>query len=231
MAFLSKKRTALLLALYFIGYLLVIPVMIKNITLAINPSATVVNIPVSVFIHFVFLCICIYIAKPVWIDSIYKLKNNKRVFFKNLIKYIILILVVNALLGMFINLFSQSSNSENQISIIRNAKIAPLFIAFLSAFFAPILEETIFRGGVFSCLRKHHSYLFSMLISSFLFGFIHVMNSLFIGNFNDLIYLFLYMGLGMILSKSYEKSNSLLVSIGVHMGNNLVGLLGLFLSL
>ncbi len=229
--YLSKKRFTLLLALYFIVYLLFIPNFLKHITLLLNPHATIVNLYVSFFIHIIFLCICIYVSKPVWINSIHAIRNNKLNCIKCFLKYTIFIVVLNAFLGLILSFFTKTSTSENQIAIAENARIAPIFICFISGIFAPILEETIFRGGVFCFFRQRHSYFISMLISSFLFGFIHVMESLFTGNFNDLVYLFLYMGLGMVLSKSYEKTHSLLVSIGVHMGNNFLGLIGLFLSL
>ncbi len=97
--------------------------------------------------------------------------------------------------------------------------------------FAPIVEETIFRGGVFTCLRSRVSFSWAMLISSFLFGFIHIMDSLIEGNFTDVTYLFLYTGIGLVLAYGYEKSNSIIVSTGVHMCNNILAILSLFLTL
>ncbi|NBK98982.1 MAG: CPBP family intramembrane metalloprotease, partial [Erysipelotrichia bacterium] len=65
---------------------------------------------------------------------------------------------------------------------------------------------------------------------SFLFGFVHVMSSLLIGQYNDLIYLFLYAGLGFILAYAYEYNKSIYACIILHMAYNFMGCATLFFS-
>lgn len=61
----------------------------------------------------------------------------------------------------------------------------------------------------------------ALVISSVFFGLIHVSSSLFNGNINDFVYLILYAGIGLILGYAYERSDTIIVSVGIHAGNNL----------
>ena len=225
MCHLSGKRTILLLLLYFVGYTFILPVILTTLTLLMNPNATMISIPLAIAFYVAFMILSIWVAKPIWKDSLQQFSKD---IFKNIVIIILgvfAILIVNLVLGIIISLITNSSESLNQQAIAENAMIAPMFTLFASIVFAPIVEETVFRGGVFTFLRKKHSLFFAMLISSLLFGFIHVSDSLLTGQYQDLIYLLVYSGLGLVLSYSYEKSNSIVVSMGIHLGNNLIAFL------
>lgn len=81
-----------------------------------------------------------------------------------------------------------------------------------SGIFAPLLEEVIFRGGIFRLLRKKLSFLWGAMISSILFGLYH-------GNLVQFIYAAL---LGMLLAYVYETYGSLKAPIVAHVAANVV---------
>ena len=95
--------------------------------------------------------------------------------------------------------------------------------------FAPIIEETVFRAGAFSCLRSRIGFWAAAIISSILFGSIHIVDSLLAGNLVDVSYLLVYAGIGMVLAYGYEKSSSCLVPGMVHAGNNIISMLFMLL--
>ena len=67
-------------------------------------------------------------------------------------------------------------------------------MAITTIFFAPILEEMIFRGIVFGWLYELSPKL-AHFISAFIFGFIHVMMAILSGNISEwvqIFFLFLY---------------------------------------
>ena len=219
---LSGKRTIGLLLLYFVGYSLILPGLLVTLTLSINPDAQMISIPFSVVGYLLTIALTVWISKPLLKDSFKQFTNH---LFRNILIIIVgffAILFVNLLLGVIISFFTDSAESVNQQTIAENASIAPMFTLFASTVFAPIVEECVFRGGVFTNLRKKHSFLFAMMISSLLFGFIHVLDSVLAGNYSDLIFLLIYTGLGFVLSYSYEKTNSIYVSMAIHLGNNLI---------
>jgi uncharacterized protein len=83
------------------------------------------------------------------------------------------------------------------------------FIAIVIA--APILEELIFRGIILNGLLKKYSPLKSILISSILFGVIHLNPWQFIGAFV----------IGVFSGWVYYKTRKLTLSILIHFANNL----------
>ena len=58
--------------------------------------------------------------------------------------------------------------------MVKNASTAQIMMmVFMACIAAPILEELIFRGGIYSHLRTKSGFLFSALISAFIFAAIH----------------------------------------------------------
>jgi membrane protease YdiL (CAAX protease family) len=85
---------------------------------------------------------------------------------------------------------------------------------------APILEELIFRGIILNGLLKSYSPLKSIIISSLLFGLVHLNPWQFIGA-----------SIGGILSGwVYFKTKKITLPIIIHMTNNLLAFLGQYFS-
>jgi membrane protease YdiL (CAAX protease family) len=83
---------------------------------------------------------------------------------------------------------------------------------------APVVEEFFFRGFFYKALRNRFAVLVAAAIDGGLFGIIH-----FSGNGVDgLLILPPLALLGFIFCLVYEKTGSLLVSIGMHAFNNTV---------
>jgi len=84
-----------------------------------------------------------------------------------------------------------------------------------SGILIPILEEGLFRGGLFRVLRRRISFLWAMLISAVVFGAYH-------GNIVQFVYATIC---GMLLAYLYEKYNSILASILSHMSMNVFSII------
>ena len=82
----------------------------------------------------------------------------------------------------------------------------------LMVFVGPVLEEIIYRGILFFLLLKRYSLLTAMLVSSFLFAFMHL-------RFMGILYLFVY---GLLFSFAYYRTRSLLTPIVLHIFINLM---------
>ena len=97
----------------------------------------------------------------------------------------------------------------------------PTIPAFLTAVIAaPILEELIFRGIILEGFLKNYSPVKSILLVSLLFGIAHLNIWQFIGAFV----------IGAFISWIYWKTRSIVLSIAVHMMNNLIGYLAMLFS-
>ena len=94
------------------------------------------------------------------------------------------------------------------------AKVPSTGVAFLLFAVVPaICEETAFRGFILTGLERGHSTRSAILLSALLFGFLHVLLSLFQQLFNATL-------LGIVLGLLAVRSRSLLPGIVFHLVNN-----------
>ncbi len=93
--------------------------------------------------------------------------------------------------------------------------------AFLTAVIvAPVLEELIFRGIILEGFLRNYSPAKSILLASLLFGLAHLNIWQFIGAFL----------IGIFISWIYWKTRSIGLVIGIHITNNFVSYMAMYLS-
>ena len=228
---LSWFRCIALVFLYFIFYAFLLEPIVVFLTLKLHPEAIFVSIPISFSIDLLLLILIAWIAKPVWKDGFYKIKQQFSRNLKLAFKCVGFILVVNMALSILVSLFTNTQTSANQEIIMQNIEVAPLYMAFSALLFAPVVEETIFRGMIFTKARSYFNPKVAMFISACTFGFMHVFASFLAGNYLDLSYFVIYFAIGFVIAWAYEKSESIVVSTLVHFGNNFVAMLPLLLLL
>jgi membrane protease YdiL (CAAX protease family) len=85
---------------------------------------------------------------------------------------------------------------------------------------APIVEEIIFRGFLFSEVRKNLNFWWTTLIVSLLFGLVHLQLNVGVDVF----------ALSLVLCFVREKTGAVWVSIGIHMFKNMLAFAILFLQ-
>lgn len=92
----------------------------------------------------------------------------------------------------------------------------------MSVLFAPLVEELMFRGGVFGLLRQR-SRLLAYAVTVLLFAFYHVWSYL-AQDTGNWVYLLQYLPIGVLLCRCYERTNSLWTSVLLHMCVNAISL-------
>ena len=123
------------------------------------------------------------------------------------------------------NVLFNSRTNLNDMTIAAQVASAPRMTALIVVLLAPFVEEVLFRGLVFGCL-KEKSRIFAYILSCALFAFLHVWTAA-VSNW-DLGYLILmlqYLVPGLVFAWAYEHSGTLWTSILLHM---LVNALSLF---
>jgi len=113
------------------------------------------------------------------------------------------------------SVFGINQGSENTAEIVELTRMSPIFFI-IPVFTAPILEEFIFRKIIFGSLYKRMNFFIAVLISSLLFGVLHL----------ELQRLLIYFAMGVALAYVYVKTKRIIVPILVHMGMNTVAILG-----
>lgn len=88
-------------------------------------------------------------------------------------------------------------------------------IAAMSVFLAPLVEEPMFRAGVFGVLRRYNRTL-AYVVSILLFSAYHIW-AYAVMDVKNLIYIVQYIPVSFLLCRCYERTNTIWSSIFMHM--------------
>ena len=134
------------------------------------------------------------------------------------------LLLCNLAINLGLVLLGQVDNPNNA-AIFSLAKSDLGSTAAVAVFLAPLVEEPMFRGGVFGLLRRYNraaAYAASML----LFAAYHIW-SFALGDAQMWLYVLQYLPAGFLLARCYEKTDSLWTAVFLHMTVNGVSMLAL----
>ena len=116
--------------------------------------------------------------------------------------------------------FAESTENPNNEAVISLVSDSGGVMSATVIFFAPLVEEVLFRGGIFGFLRKYNraaAYIVTVAAFSFYHLWAYVLQDT-----SNLIYLAQYIPAGIILCRIYERSNTIWAPIGMHMLVNYV---------
>lgn len=142
-------------------------------------------------------------------------KNNKKVYIKYVFKRYLVTLGVMFLAAIPIMLFNNNAVSANQEMVNDMMKKMPFWTFVLSTFYAPVVEETIFRLALNKIFNNKYIFL---ILSALLFGLAHMLDKF--TSLNDILYVIQYSLLGLCLAKTYYDSKNIYTSMGVHFIQN-----------
>lgn len=215
------------LPLYFIGarYLLSMMFSLLIKFFQLNIPQELLNPWFNVFYDFILMLVGIWCFKDYLSYSLQKAKGKwfKIIFWSLTIGFLILYLV-NIATGLMIALINPQAGSANQEMIEMMTEIAPFQMIVSSVFLAPVLEELVFRVGIFQALYENHRIL-AYGLSSLAFGSVHIVSGLFAGDLTQLLFLIPYSTLGAVFCYLYEKKETIFVPMLVHGANNLFSML------
>lgn len=142
---------------------------------------------------------------------------------KTVLKYYALGIFLNVGINVALNYFLDLELSQNQEVVESILYDIPIQMAVATIIFAPLLEEIIFRGGLYLGIKDKVGILGARLISSISFGAIHVLPQLANSSTKyEILFIIPYSVLGYVMVKAVEETDSLWGGIGVHFVNNLI---------
>ncbi len=168
----------------------------------------------------VFILFCIY--KKELKDKFKDFKSNYKKYFNENIKYWLFALAImyasNLIIGMLkYRLTGSITTSANEESIRQTLTQAPLYTFIAAAIIAPIIEELTFRKSLRNIFRSKTLFI---ILSSFIFGGLHVFNAdttLF-----DLLYLIPYCAPGVAFAIILVKTDNIFNTISLHFIHNAI---------
>ena len=118
---------------------------------------------------------------------------------------------------------SLSNLNDDAIDTMAGANYQAIFL--FTVALAPIVEETLFRGLIFSSIQKHHRIL-AYIVCMIAFASIHVVG--YIGQqsvLSTLLSLIQYFPAGIALCWAYERADSIWAPIVIHCAINAISML------
>ncbi|AGZ24786.1 MULTISPECIES: intramembrane glutamic endopeptidase MroQ [Staphylococcus] len=171
---------------------------------------------VSLFIIAAILIILInlYIKNPTRLEAGHK--ESKRYIISWALLGFCIVMVYQVIVSLIYTLvLGQQQQSPNTERLMAIAKQMPVFIILISVV-GPILEEYVFRkvlfGELYNAIKGNRilAFLIASIVSSLLFALAH----------NDIKFLPMYFGMGMLFSLAYAYTNRIAIPIGIHMLQN-----------
>ena len=132
----------------------------------------------------------------------------------------------NMALSLLLSAFPSTTNPNNQaVAGLAMESYGPM--AAMAVFLAPLVEEPLFRAGVFGVPRKR-SRTAAYIVSVTLFSLYHVWGYAVVDPYNW-VYILQYIPISILLCRCYERTNTIWSSIFFHMLINGISMRALML--
>ena len=210
----SKKRLLIACLHYFVGYTYVYPMLLMGLWQLFTKEDSM-PVALAIALTAIVLVTTVIMLWPVYKESWLEFIKDPITNIGYVIIYIVALFIINIVLSLIIMLLTGLDNSANQLAIEEMFFKYPFYISFSAVVFAPIVEEGIFRGGFFRWFSSKNM-IQAYVISSFLFGFLHVYESVFTGNFLDIAFVIVYGGMGVVFANLYHRTDQMISGILLH---------------
>lgn len=195
-------------------------------TRLIAPGTPVLDITIKIFATCIaeipLAILLVYFSRKILKNDYEKFKESKLAHILLIVGGFVAIFFANILVNfVYTNLgINTTSANEQAISQMLANKYSPLALVGI-VFFAPLIEEFIFRKFLFGVLEERLNWkpIVSILISSVLFAFVHLLA----GGDVEWQFFLMYFPMALVLSLSYHFSNkNIFVPMTIHFLNNLM---------
>ncbi len=204
------------LAYYFVVYFFILSILVSCFSYIFTRDPMAIHGPSATILYYAYMIGLFVMLYPQYRQAFQKFKDKIWLNILIIIAGFIVLLIVNCLTGIFVDFFATSDNSVNQEYIEQSMLLNPVIMCFLTVVFAPIVEESVFRGCLMQYCIEQNKPRLGFILSAVIFGTMHCLDAVLLGNISDLWFLIVYISLGGVLSFIYARSN-LYCSIGAHM--------------
>lgn len=212
--------------IFFVVYLLVMPLLLERL---FSLAETLLGASIepgfrsALYYYFLFaVTIVIFhrflsLTTSRFFDSLNR--SLTALFFSLLVFY-----GANELMYRVLSLFFTGRPNLNDTAIVAQVSAAPRTTALIVIFLAPFVEEVLFRGLVFGCL-KEMSRPVAYVVSAALFSLLHVWTfALWQWDVTYLILMLQYLVPGLVFAWAFDRSGTLWTSILLHAAVNALAL-------
>lgn len=205
------------LPLYLLLLSALLQVLLQNI-LGRPPEMTELN---ALFYTICFVAVLLIFHRFLWQNCPGFLANKGKIL-RAMPAALLLYFGLTFLIGFFVTALQPDFVNQNNDAVFGMLKDSPTFVFLLSVILAPVIEETIFRGLVFSNLQRFNRPLAYALTALF-FAFIHVSGyTAILTPLEVFLSILQYLPATFVLCAMYERSNTIYAPILLHAAINLI---------
>ena len=211
---------------FFIVYLLVLPLLSdKLFALAeVLLDTTIGESLRNVLFYYTLFAVTVLLFHRFLAHTSARFLDNLNRSLTTLVIGLLVFYGANELLYRVFHVLFDSRTNLNDTTIAASVSSAPRMTALIVIFLAPFVEEVLFRGLVFGCLREH-SRPVAYAASCLLFAFLHVWTfALSGGGIGYLTLMIQYLVPGLIFAWAFDHSGTLWTSILLHASVNALSL-------
>ncbi len=154
------------------------------------------------------------INKKKLVENLKDIKKHFKEYYTKYLKIYAIALIIMMISNIFINQLTNAIPG-NEETIRSTLNKAPIYMFFSAVIFAPFTEEMVFRNSIKNIITNKTTFI---ITSGLIFGGLHV-----IGNINtiyDLLYIIPYSTPGIAFAYMLEKTDNILVPMGIHFLHN-----------
>lgn len=211
--------------IFFVVYLLVLPVLADRAfdLLEVLLGTRIGDSLRNVLYYYTLFAVTVLLFHSYLSFTSSRFFNNLNLAFSTLLLGLLMFYGANELLYRVCSVLFDSRTNLNDTAIAAQIGQAPRMTALIVVFLAPFVEEVLFRGLVFGCLREK-SRPFAYAVSCALFAFLHVWAAVAKWDIGYLILMLQYLVPGLVFAYVYEHSGTLWTAILLHAGVNALSL-------
>lgn len=207
------KGIGVIFAYFILNELLTLPFLLAGINYENIPLT--IKIIYAIVYEIMMIGIIIIILKDEIKKALNDIKKNHMTYFSKYIKYWFIALIIMFASNLVITFISKGGMAGNEETIRTMFSQTPVYIFISSVFFAPLLEELVFRQGIRNIFSNN---ILFIIVSGLVFGGLHV-----VGNINawyDILYLIPYSTPGFVFAYILTKTDNIFVPMGLHFLHN-----------
>ena len=168
--------------------------------------------------YIVMIILSLAFFKDLFRDNFKVFKNNFKSYFNNLIGTVGKFYVIYFLIAMVTVFLARVDTSVNQ----NNVESLPIWYSFpLAVIYAPIVEESLFRGCIRRFIKNDKIFI---VVSAISFGLLHTLFTE-INIFNAIVLAIPYMTIGGFLAYLYTKTNNMFTNMSFHAFHNTMAMI------
>ena len=173
----------------------------------------------------IILIVFVYVFRKNIVPDLDDFKKNGKNYIKKYFKYyiigIIIMVISNAIIGLFRGLPETEEANRALLTTV------PLYAIITMVLIAPITEELMTRVVLKDTFKHHFIYI---LLSGLIFGSLHVIGVADAKNLLEFLFIIPYGALGCAFATMYYKSNNIWTNIFYHSFHNLICILLIFIG-